>query len=199
MEYAASANKEEFVLWLRFRSGDSEAFACLYETYAGVLYNYGYHILPDAPLVQDAIQELFANLWQTRSRLSETTSVKYYLFRSLRRQINRMREKEERYETLPDTDKSAFLPFAFSAEVHRISHETEEEQIRQLQHVLLNLPERQSEAIRLRFFEGFELQEVARIMQMNEQSVRNLIQRSIRKMRQTFDFLLLFLAFCFFS
>ncbi len=198
MEYATSTNDGEYMLWLRFKGGDREAFAEIYENYVGVLYNYGYHMAQDSSLVQDAIQELFATLWQTRKNLSPTTSIKYYLFRSLRRQIYRHKEKEERYEALPDTDKSAFVPFTFSAEALHIETETVDEQIKHLQNALLKLPPRQVEAIRLRFFEGFELQEVARIMQMNEQSVRNLIQRSIRKMRQTFDFLPLLLAFYYF-
>ncbi len=196
MGYAVVQNDKESGLWLRFTNGDAEAFAEIYENYVGILYNYGYHIAPDAPLVQDAIQELFMNLWQTRKNLSATTSIKYYLFRSLRRQIHRLRETAERYDALPDTDKSPFLPYTLSAETLRIESETAEEQIRNLQKALLRLPARQIEAIRLRFFEGFELHEVASIMQMNEQSVRNLIQRSIRKLRQVFDFLPLLLTFC---
>lgn len=195
MEYGTSANDEEYRLWLRFKDGDTEAFAQIYESYVGVLYNYGYHMVADAALIKDAIQELFANLWHTRANLSATTSIKYYLFRSLRRQITRLREKEQRYEALHDSDQSSFIPFTFSTETILIEREMAEEQIRHLQSALLNLPSRQSEAIRLRFFDGFELEEVANIMQMNEQSVRNLIQRSIRKMRQAFDYLPLLLTF----
>ncbi|GAB2796243.1 sigma-70 family RNA polymerase sigma factor [Rhabdobacter roseus] len=186
---------EEYVLWQRFKSGDQEAFALLYEQYVGILYNYGYHITPHTALVQDAIQDLFTDLWRTRQNLSDTTSVKYYLFRSLRRKIHRLSETYQTLQSIPESDNLPDIPHILSQEALRIEKDTQEELIRQLQQALTNLPERQQEAIRLRFFDGFELREVASIMQMNEQSVRNLIQRSIKKLRQAFE-LLPVLMFC---
>ena len=180
---------EEYQLWQRFKSGDQQAFASLYERYVGILYNYGYHISPHTSLVQDAIQDLFTDLWYTRQNLSDTTSVKYYLFRSLRRKIHRLSQTYAPLETFPDPDKLPDLPHSMSEEALRIEKDTQEALIRQLQQALSQLPERQKEAIRLRFFDNFELKEVAAIMQMNEQSVRNLIQRSIKKLRHSFEFL----------
>jgi len=195
MGYTVCKNEEESALWIRFKSGDGDALAEIYEKYVDILYNYGYHIVPDISLVQDAIQDLFAALWQTRGNLAIPMSVKYYLFRSLRRQIYRSLEAARRYEAFPDPDVHRSLFSSFSHETLLIENETLEEQFRTLQNALLNLPARQLEAIRLRFFERFELQEVAGIMQMNEQSVRNLIQRAIRKLRQAFDLLPLLLTF----
>ena len=181
---------EEFLLWQRFKSGDKEAFSRIYTKYVGILYNYGYHILPDTYLVQDAIQDLFADLWRMRQNLANTTSIKYYLFRSLRRKIHRLSEGERLFDSFHEEDQDVGIPFVLSDEALRIESETTDEQIQALQKALLKLPSRQLEAIRLRFFDGFELDEVADIMQMNEQSARNLIQRSLRKLRLSFDLLI---------
>lgn len=190
---------EEYVLWLHFKSGDRNAFSKIYSRYVGILYNYGYHILPDTFLVQDAIQDLFADLWRTRQNLSDTSSIKYYLFRSLRRKIHRLTEDEQLLDSFPEADQIACIPCTPSDETLQIESETMDEQIHTLQRALLSLPPRQAEAIRLRFYDGFELHEVANIMQMNEQSVRNLIQRSIRKLRLSFNLLMIvYLIYNFF-
>lgn len=176
-------------LWLRFQNGDGKAFAEIYERYVGVLYNYGYNLAPDGALVEDAIQELFTYLWQTRKNLSPTTSIKYYLFRSLRRQIHRQRKFDQRFERISEMDESLPLPEVPSAESLQVEAEIAKRQIRELQKALSQLPSRQIEAIRLLFFEGFPLSEVANLMGINEQSVRNLVRRSIHKLKRVFEFL----------
>lgn len=189
---------EEFLLWQRFKSGDKDAFSRIYTKYVGILYNYGYHILPDTYLVQDAIQDLFADLWRMRQNLANTSSIKYYLFRSLRRKIHRLSEGERLFDSFHEEDQDVGIPFVLSDESLRIESETTDEQIQALQKALQKLPSRQLEAIRLRFFDGFELDEVADIMQMNEQSARNLIQRSLRKLRLSFDLLITIYLFRYF-
>jgi RNA polymerase sigma factor (sigma-70 family) len=202
MDAAALQTNDEYDLWKRFIGGSEDAFAEIYKRYAGVLYNYGYHMTLDASLVQDAIQDLFTDLWRTRQNLSETTSIKYYLFRALRRRLHKLTDVKQLFESIPDPDNADNLPVTLSHESIRIENEHQEEQIRILQNAIGKLPERQMEAIRLRFYEGFELKEVADVMQMNEQSVRNLVQRSILNLRRSFEFLpLLFflgklIAFC---
>ncbi|MDQ6481775.1 sigma-70 family RNA polymerase sigma factor [Dyadobacter sp. LHD-138] len=193
-----SQESEEFLLWQRFKIGDKEAFSRIYTKYAGILYNYGYHMLPDTYLVQDAIQDLFTDLWRMRQNLAHTTSIKYYLFRSLRRKIHRLSAGERLFDSFQEDDQDVGIPFVLSDEALRIERETTDEQILALQKALLKLPSRQLEAIRLRFFDGFELDQVADIMQMNEQSARNLIQRSLRKLRLSFDLLVMIYLFRYF-
>ena len=172
--------------WTQLKSSDKQAFAQLYEHYVDILYNYGVHFVTDTDLVQDAIQDLFIDVWRMRENLSPTTSVKYYLFRSLRRKLRSLVEPNELLVELSDTE--AFLPIdeVKSQEEAFIEEDTQRLHHNRLQKILLQLPPRQSEAIRLRFFDEFSLEEVASIMQMNEQSVRNLIQRSIKHLRELF-------------
>lgn len=167
--------------WQRFKAGDEQAFAKIYECYVGTLYNYGYHFVTDTDLVQDAIQDLFVDIWRMRQNLADTTSVKYYLFRSLRRKLRLLVEPKSLFVELSETDESYTDSPSYESQL--IENETNNEQIRNLQKVLTELPPRQIEAIRLRFFDNFSLEEVASIMQMNEQSVRNLIQRSLKNIR----------------
>jgi RNA polymerase sigma factor (sigma-70 family) len=172
----------EIDLWKRFKKGDEDAFAAIYEQYVGILYNYGCHIVADTFLVQDAIQDLFVDLWRMRQNLSDTTSIKFYLFRALRRKLHQLVKAEQFFTKFP-TLTPLFTP---AQETEFMANEASAEMIQILQNHLKTLPPRQFEAIRLRFFEDFKFEEIASIMDMNEQSVRNLIQRAILKLRKLF-------------
>lgn len=164
-------------LWIAFKQGNADAFSEMYQRHAGTLYNYGYHLIPDAALVQDAMQDLFADLWRTRHNLSDTSSIKYYLFRSLRRRLHRMADiKPVPAVTTLETES-----------IEDIKIKTEEHLLllQRLQQLMSRLPERQQEVIRLRFYDNFSWDEISGILQINEQSVRNLVQRAVAKLRES--------------
>ncbi|MBW8685727.1 RNA polymerase sigma factor [Chitinophaga rhizophila] len=163
-------------LWTAFKQGNVSAFNEMYRRHAGALYNYGYHLLPDTSLVKDAMQDLFADLWRTRNNLSETSSVKYYLFRSLRRRLYR----------LADIKPIPYITPSQTESIEDLKIRTEEYTLlmQRLQLSMSRLPERQQEVIRLRFYDNFSWEEIAGILQINEQSVRNLVQRAVVKMRE---------------
>jgi len=164
-------------LWDAFRKGNEQAFSEIYQRYAGMLYNYGYNITSDAALVQDAMQDLFADLWRTQRKLSTTTSIKFYLFRSLRRRLNRLSAIRPAPDDLYPADTE-------SAETIKIRLEENLSQQQRLQQLIGLLPARQQEVLRLRFYDNFSWEEIADILQINEQSVRNLVQRAVVKMRE---------------
>jgi RNA polymerase sigma factor (sigma-70 family) len=174
------ASWQEQELWSAFKQGDEQAFSEIYQRFVEVLYNYGYHIVADTFLVQDAIQDLFADLWRMRRNLANTTSIKFYLFRSLRRRLHRLSGGQ------PGAAPASLLLQTLqtdSVETLKIRLEDDALQLQKLQRAIMQLPSRQQEVIRLRFYDGFRWEEIAGILQINEQSVRNLVQRSILKLR----------------
>lgn len=174
IDYISIAEPE---LWNAFREGDEKAFSELYQRFAGVLYNYGYQLTADAALVQDAMQDLFSDLWRTRKNLSATTSVKFYLFRSIRRKLHRLSDIRQLPEDLYPLQTE-------SAETLKIRIEENVLQQQRLQRLMSQLPVRQQEVIRLRFYDNFSWEEISGILQINEQSVRNLVQRAVVKLRE---------------
>jgi RNA polymerase sigma-70 factor (ECF subfamily) len=77
MSRSAASFSDEKQLWRAFRSGDSEAYAQLYDAYFEVLYRYGKKITSDTFLVEDCIQDLFVALWRNRETLSDLMSPKF--------------------------------------------------------------------------------------------------------------------------
>ena len=64
-------------LWNAFRQGDKAAFQQIYGLFSHDLLNYGYRVTNDRLLIEDAIHDLFIELWQSRSNLMETDSIKF--------------------------------------------------------------------------------------------------------------------------
>src|ERR1044072_6476462 len=88
------AHMEDHLLWNSFRGGDEQALATIFDRYIKRLHNYGLKILNDRDLVKAAVQDLFIELWKNHSNLGETNSIKFYLYKSLRRKLIRIKIKE---------------------------------------------------------------------------------------------------------
>ena len=175
---------DDLILWQAFKKGDEAAFTALYQRYVRVLYSYGKKILADDELVEDTIQDLFTDLWRMREKLGDAESVKFYLFRSLRRKIHLSQKPDYLFgEDWANTDEK-LLPTFPSSETTLVENESTELQIKKLQNWLKTLPERQYEAVTLRFYQNFEYDEIGAILAINEQSARNLVQKAIINLRK---------------
>lgn len=179
-------------LWQAFKNGDREAFAQLYKLYIDALLSYGYRVTSDRQLIRDSIQDLFLHLWQTRSNLSDTDSIRFYLYRSLRNRIVRNMEKAK-HTGIDTANLFENIIGALSVEDDLIENEQLSEQQLRLKQAIQQLPKRQQEIIQLRYYHDFSFEEIAEMMQINNQSVRNLLHRAITELRQHFILIFWFL------
>ena len=175
---------DDSLLWKAFIKGDDHAFTQLYDRYVRILYSYGLKMQPKPAIVEDAVQDLFVDLWRLRSGLSETDSVKFYLFRALRRRLHKsLRPEELPMHDSPD-DFSAYMGVEPSFEDVLVTSELAEQKLEKLQHWLDKLPIRQQEALLLRYYQDFSYIEIAALFSITEQSARNLVQKALHKLRQ---------------
>ena len=169
--------------WSELKSGNKAAFAQIYNCYVHALYNFGNKICQDPQLVEDAIHDLFVDIWRYRENLSPVISIRLYLYASLRRRIIQQHTKNSsllRYDLKWEKLNLISLP----EESRVMEKEIRDEQLEKLKKYLNNLSPRQYEAIILRFYDEMSYAEIALIMEVNEQSVRNLIQRGLEHLRQ---------------
>ncbi|WP_025762190.1 RNA polymerase sigma factor [Dyadobacter tibetensis] len=174
---------EDQSLWISFKNGDSQAYAMLYQRYVRVLYAYGYKLLPDKAIIEDLIQDLFIDLWQSRTGLSDVVAPKFYLFRALRRRIYRIAKQDQQLYKI-DLEDSDQLPISLPKEFYIVEEESTQRMEQDLARGLKNLPVRQYEVLILRYYQDLSYAEIAGILAINEQSVRNLIHRGLSKLRQ---------------
>lgn len=186
------------VLWSKFLAGDANAFANIIRLYYNDLYNYGARFTHDGELVKDCIQEVWITLWKNRSTISETLFVKYYLLKSLRRNLTRAFIKNAAKGREWDTGFLDDFEPALNVEENIVSKENMAELSIKLHSLLQKLSRRQQEIIYLRFYLDADIPEIADIMSINRQSVYNLLYDALKKLKGMSDMLLLLLYYsCF--
>lgn len=173
--------------WGLFLGGDTNALSAIFLDYHDDLFNYGMKLSGNEDIVKDSIQDLFLKLWKNRKNLSAVKIIKPYLLKSLRHHILDSLELCKPLQSIENDNDSAFQ-VEYSHEDFLINNHINEEMRLKVISALNKLTPRQREAIYLRFFENLDFETIAQIMEMNVQSVRNILHRAMQLMR---DMLLL--------
>ncbi|MPN58542.1 hypothetical protein SDC9_206248 [bioreactor metagenome] len=147
-----------------------------------MLFRYGIKFIADEEMVKDSIQELFIKLYHNRQNLSATDNIRLYLFRALKNKL--IDALYSRKDTV--SLSSAVLTFEI-ANPEEPDQEDDWDRIVQksrLKKGIQALTARQREAIYLRYTMDMSLEEISSLLEMNYQSARNLIHRSVEKLRK---------------
>jgi RNA polymerase sigma factor (sigma-70 family) len=180
-----TGEKTDQQLWRRIREGDEQAFTSIFERYHRTLYNYGCKLSTNSAIIEDSVQDVFIDVWRLRHNLTENvTSVKFYLYRSLRRRIHLAQDKFPITEEITLLADQEMPSNHANSETILIADESSSMRARRVQEMLSQLPERQMEALTLRYFEDFSIEEIADIMGVSEKSVRNFIYKALTSLRQ---------------
>ncbi|MBD3270615.1 sigma-70 family RNA polymerase sigma factor [Candidatus Peregrinibacteria bacterium] len=179
--------KNDFEVWEAIKNSNENAFSLIFQHYYNFLYNYGLNITSDKDMVKDSIQDLFINIWKSRRKLGEVSSIKFYLLISYKHLLFKKLKKKKRNNEQIQDFSSGKTPVEISVETKMINQQNNTEQINKINHNLSLLSKRQKEAIYLRFYKGFEYQEISSIMSLNYQSVRNLIHEGIKKIKNNLN------------
>jgi RNA polymerase sigma factor (sigma-70 family) len=145
------------------------------------MYRYGIRFIDNPDFVRDCIQDVFFELWNRREKIRQAENVKAYLYKALRMRI--FREKSKWQQPVSIEDNYQFV-VEFDVESSIIQQELTQEIYLKLQRMLGNLPKRHKEILYLRFYEGMTQDKIAEIMDLNRQSVYNLLHESILKLRK---------------
>lgn len=170
-------------LWRSLRRGEKEALDELFRSFYTPLFDYGIKIISDEDQVKDAIQELFLRLWKKKDAIGTPGSVKAYLLVSIRRILLRGRKRKQNiYERNRKYVDHTFAA-SFSKEDLMIRNEILEEKKERLVQAINQLNGRQKETLFLRYYHGLTNQEIADIMGINHQSVKNNLFRALKNVR----------------
>jgi RNA polymerase sigma-70 factor (ECF subfamily) len=187
----------ELKQWEAMRAGDEQSFAWLYDRYFKLLYNYGKKIDTADAALEDGIHDLFVDLWRFRSSLSSTTSVRFYLYRSLRRRLMRNDSRSNFFTADGAIIEDALKAATPSSEQELIDEENNNQRIYRLKKLLSDLSPRQYEALVLRYYDEMPFDEIAAILNVNEQSARNLVQRGLLQLRHYAKYVIGLMLFFF--
>lgn len=148
-------------------------------------------IAADAESVEDAIQELFLDVWQ-RPSTQPLQSVEAYLLQALKFKLYKTFRQQKRTASGSPDDNAAF---ELSPETLQIAREESDEGIKKLYAALAQLSPRQREIIYLKIYKGLSYAEVSEVMGTNYQVVRNLLSTALKAFKKRYP--LLCLSFLF--
>ena len=150
------------------------------------LVSYGSKICDDAAVVNDCIHDLFLELWKYRSNLADTDDPRFYLFRALRNKLLKALSQRSFVSISEMQLASGDLPVTH-IELDILAREEEAHTRDTLKMLMDKLPRRQQEVISLRFYSNFSYETIAGIMDMNYQSVLNLLHRALKTLRSKYS------------
>lgn len=175
--------EEEQKLWREMLAGNVTAYEQLINRTYDLLFHYGTKFNSDRELVKDCIQDVFLGIWEKRSALNPEIPLKPYLLASLRRRLHRVasRLRMDCMDYFSESD--IVFDLEFSAEYQLIESETDRLLASRMTEMLNELPKRQKEAIFLRFYNDMDRDEIAAVMDIQPQSVSNLLHEAFKFLR----------------
>lgn len=174
--------------------------ASIYNEYLNSLYSYALHLGFDEHTSMDTIHDVFYKLCIQNVSLHEIDNLKFYLFRSLRNRLIDIKRTNREFTGFfsQDEEIEEYLPFKFNVSIEdEIIMKEDSEEIRlKVENVLSRLTNREREITYLRYVQECNYQEISDIMQISVAASRNLVSKSIVKLRlaaHTVSMILLFL------
>ena len=158
-------------------------FTSLYDRNVDNLFAFGSRFTTDRELIKDCIHDVFVKFFSKRDGLEKVANIESYLYISLRNRIN---DEYRRNIHLCDSEIND-ISIRNLAENEEYYTERKEQQMAltaSMEKFFEKLSPRQRQIINLYYIEQRKYDDICQIMGINYQSVRNLMHRSISRLRQ---------------
>lgn len=167
----------------RLMIGDEPAFRIIYDKYSQRIYHFAYRFLRDKDLAGEIVQESLLRLWTNRDTLDINYPLGPYLYTIARRlSLNVLRHKMNAYHLHEKVKET----------VKELHNETEEYILVSdlaifTESVVVDLPMKQQEVFRLSRQDGLSHKQIAKDLQLSENTVRNHIAAALKKLQIKFS------------
>jgi len=166
-------------LFERIKKSDEKAFEMLFHQYYGHLCSFATKIIHDDDSAEEIVQDLFVKFWEKREQISIETSLKDYLFRSVKNlclnfiQHNKTKIHHaqivlsEVESIFSDDDNYPEMDLAFKIEES-----------------INSLPEKRKEIFRLSRQDGLKYHEIAEKLNISIKTVETQMSLAIKTLRE---------------
>lgn len=169
------------ILWKNYKNGDLNCFAQIFKYLMPDLYSYGIALKYSPDKVKDAIQDVFFNLHQNKNLEINPSTLKSYLFRSLK---NKLIDSDKNFYNNNSVNIDLVdFSLQFSVENYYISELEQDELNEKINQILSHLSPKQKEIIYLRFIEELPYEEISIIQKTSTHAVRCQVNRALDKIR----------------
>ena len=177
----------------RLNAGDEGAFSEIYETYASSLIGFASSKVYSLEIARDLVQDVFVTLWADREKNPIRTSVQSYLFGITRhRIIDHIRKNVTREEY------ASMLQVLSVKLENSVERKLEAKDLgTHIQEAVVNLPPRTREIYHLSRNENKSIPEIAQMLNISDQTVKNQLTTALKFLRSLLGSLLLVVIFLF--
>ena len=159
------------VIVARAQDGDAEAFAALVRRFQDMAVGYGYSILHDFQLAEDAAQEAFFEAYRTLSKLREPAAFAGWFRRIVFKQCDRI------------TRRHVVATVPLEAAPDPVQATDEEERKAEVFEAVRQLPEHERSAMTLFYIGGYSMDEVATFLEVPVSTVKGRLHSARERLR----------------
>ena len=171
-------------LLIRLKNGDMLAFDQIYEIYSHKLFSFVFRILKDEAGADDVVQEVFVKIWESRERLDDYKLLNSYIFTiAYNNSIDLIRKKINNNKYLEHLKISATINFTPTI-VSQIEYDELNKEVEKL---IVKLPERQKQVYLLHREEGLTYPEIAERLGISKNTVENHMVKALKYLRHNLD------------
>jgi RNA polymerase sigma-70 factor (ECF subfamily) len=174
----------------RIRQADTGAFELLYQQYWHPLFSFANKLLKSYDDAQDVVQIVFISLWEKRHTLAIHQSLESYLFQAVRFQSLKRLEAILKMPEQLDRIHADFMP-VFNDILNRLQ---EQDLLQQIEKEIKSLPRRTQEIFLLSRHQKLSIPEIARLLNISEQTVKNQLHLALKALRHSIALLIIFHA-----
>ncbi|GEP94296.1 RNA polymerase sigma factor [Chitinophaga cymbidii] len=167
---------------LKFKYGDESAYTAIYNHFYNHIFAYCKYLLPAIEDARDMTAQLFILLWEKKDALDSYTNLRSFLFLNARNKcFNYLRDQKARSAI----DKQ-ISDFTSSEQTAILFAEIESELITRIREEVEKLPDYYRNILNLSYYQGYNNQEIADMLQISEKTVRNAKSIAIKSVRMIF-------------
>ena len=165
-------------LWENLLQGDLNALEQIYTSFHADLYHYALKITSQVDLAEDALQDVFVDIWTHRSTLGRIQSLRAYLLRSVRNQCLKLLKRQQRFTDISEADNFDLI---VPEELQLVDSSKAIKQAISIG--MKKLSPRQREVLYLKYYNNLDYEELSEVLEINYQSVINHMHKAMIKLR----------------
>src|SRR5690606_35076976 len=173
-------------LLLRLRCGDDRALSEMMERYFVPLCDFCHLFIGDMAVSEELVSDVFYTVWSKRITLEIHTSLKSYLYASVRNNALKNRRNLSASRSVPLDSLTSEAVDSDNVLTQLMQRELSDDVMELIQ----TLPEKRRVIFELNRFESFTYKEIAALLQISEKTVQNQMSLAIKYLRPRIRLLL---------
>ncbi|TKG93567.1 RNA polymerase sigma-70 factor [Puteibacter caeruleilacunae] len=171
---------EEKLLLKHIADSNTKAFEQLFNSYYQILCVYCKHYFTDNQICENIVQDVFVRIWEKRTELEITTSLKVYLFSAVKnRCLNQLEHQRVRQDYFEKNNKLRQTDYSRSSDFYYEVGLAEK-----IKDAIDSLPPRRREIFRLNREKGLKYKEIAEKLNISVKTVEVQMGQALKDLRE---------------